>query len=114
MAQRLQLTPKLDEIVDLAVEENVVAAVRRAHGLPAGIGQVENGQPTMEEHDLRPGPLIRKIPARFDSAAAIPEEADIVGPSVGQAAREPRHQLPIDVPRLAEHDPGDTAHTPIP
>ena len=54
VAPRLQLCAQLDEVVDLAVEDNLDAAVLVAEGLVSGGGQINHGQaPVAQTHTGR-------------------------------------------------------------
>ena len=47
--QRLQLLAQLAEVVNLAIEDDLVAKVGGGHGLMAFGTQVQNGEPTVAE-----------------------------------------------------------------
>jgi hypothetical protein len=50
----LELTAKIQEIVDRAIEYHCYPAIVGAHGLPPGIAQVEDRRPAMTKNSMRP------------------------------------------------------------
>ncbi|MGY4462193.1 hypothetical protein ACVWYI_006153 [Bradyrhizobium sp. LB13.1] len=67
-ALRLELAAKLEEIVDLTVEHDHVAAVRRQHGLIAAVAGIDDGQAAVAECEAsvcaEPGPLAERTAMR--------------------------------------------------
>ena len=61
-AARLEPRAEFAEIVDLAVEDQNVAAAVRVHGLGGGIGQVQDGKPDVAQSDLALGVFERAAP----------------------------------------------------
>ncbi len=110
MPRGFELLAQLAEVVDLAVEHQVMPPVRRAHRLPPGLAQIENRQAPVRKRHRRAGTDSRLTPRTW-SGHPIPRQIpDVVGPPVAQARR--RRIDPPDVhrdPRVGD-DPGNAAH----
>ncbi len=89
-----ELGPDLGGVVDLAVVADDGAAAWIGHRLPAGVGQILNGQAPMNQADR---PLV--------------PDAESVGAAMGQHAPHRPQGLDIDVASAEIEQAGDSAHT---
>ena len=87
----------LDEIVDLAVEHRLIAAVGIGHGLVAGGGRVEDGEPGVGQAD-----------------GAVVPDAFVVGAAVAQQADHGRQHRRGNAAAIQSQDSTNSAHTRFP
>ena len=92
-AQSLQVRAQLQKVVDLAVVRQGVAAIFGGHRLKAGIGQVDDGQPTVTE-----------------GSRAIDPETFAIGTAVGDGAGHVAHMLGGGRLTVEMEDARDAAH----
>ncbi len=110
MPQRCQLLPQLDEVVNLAVEDDRVSIVPGPHGLPAGVGRVDDRQPQVDEPDSggRQGGGVfgnAELPARH-----VRREAACVRPAVAHAFSHGPQLVRTDNCPVPSDDSADAAH----
>ncbi len=96
----LKLSPQFAEVIDLAVEHNPDGAVLVAHRLPAGLGEVNDGQARVTESDRT------RRPAALECASILPIRAAM--------AQDIHHRLKASLKlrglQVSAHDPADAAH----
>src|SRR5207245_8644768 len=94
----LELLAQLEVVVDLAVDDDVQAPVRRGHGLRGRGGQIDDAQATMSQH--------HRIAARGRLAAP---QSLAVRPAMAQLVQHRAHQAPGAV-EISSYDAGYAAH----
>ena len=98
-AARLQFEPEVAVVVDLAVEDQMMPAVRRGHRLRAVRTEVDDRQPPMHQQDV--------VGVRGPEPLAV---GPAMGERVGEAAGDDRS---IGDRPTCRHDAGDAAHQKI-
>src|SRR5262249_390443 len=95
MAEPLELGAEVEEVVDLAVEDERHGAVVGGEGLVAGARQIEDRQPPVGEADAPP---------------VVEPRAAVVGTAVGDGGAGALEPGGIDRPAVEAEDAGDAAH----
>ncbi len=101
VAASFQLSAQFQEVVDFSVERDIQVAIRRRHGLAAGVRQIDDRQAAMAQTDGAVGPYAVAVGAAMrDEIAHRPDRSGVhrtPGLEV-EPSRDPAHQQAPDRP----------------
>jgi len=111
--ESFELLAKLEVVVDLAVEDDVVAPVRAGHRLSAGLRQVDDGEPPVRQRRLGIRQVVSPVPGQPHAAAGVQQVPVVVRAAVRQLLQRERDERAIHAIGGGHEHPGDPTHAPL-